>query len=432
MSRDKVAAAGENADQVRTTLAYAIDDDKPLETPVETSLLWHPTRRNRTRPARMNDRRAAIAAAIQAAESALLLTGAEEIVRAAENWGRCEALGIDTEFVRERTYSARLGLVQISDGRTVWLLDPLVPGALEPLAKLLREPRIDKIFHSPSEDLEVLQLTAGALPEPHIDTQLACALLGQPLQVGYHKAVEWLLDIEIEKEQTRSNWCARPLRPEQLRYAALDVAPLPLIWSLLEQKLLEKDRLAWFREDCERQLSKARSIPDPKELWQRIKGSGRLDGLSLAILQELARWREDLARDKDLPRGFILPDPVLVTIADRKIQRTGELAEIDGLHPKAVQRHGAAVCDRVQRAMQAGLELPPLATLSRPQRRQLGKLRTRVGSKADALGVEASLLATKRELEELVLSAGNEIPERLTGWRMDQITKDLLAILDGS
>jgi ribonuclease D len=370
--------------------------------------------------------------ALSAADSALFLQSPTQISQAARAWQRCSTLGLDTEFVRERTYHANIGLVQISDGRTVWLLDPLVDGAVEPLAQLLSNRAIAKIVHSPSEDLEVLMHATGALPDPVLDTQIACAMLGQPLQLGYHNAVEWLLGVAIDKDQTRSNWCARPLRQAQLRYAALDVCLLPLMWRKLEAALEKQGRLGWFMEDCGRQIERARNPLDSTRSWQRIRGHGRLDGTSLAILMSLAEWRENVARKRNRPRGFIVPDSLLLAIASRKMTSLEELAGLDDLHPMARQRHGTAIIRIVAETLDSGHQVPPVKPLTTRQRKLLKQMRDRVLEKAGQLGIEPALLAPRKELEELVhLNASEGIPERLQGWRKEAVTGDLLGILNG-
>ena len=167
--------------------------------------------------------------ALAAADQAIMIETAPQLQKAVNEWLECEVLGIDTEFVRERTWRADLGLVQLSDGKKVWLVDPLKTGPLHPLSSLLEDQATAKILHAPSEDLDVLLYTTGGVPEPLFDTQIACAMLGESLQMGYHTTVEWLLDIIVDKGETRSNWCKRPLRPAQLHYAALDVCLLPMM-----------------------------------------------------------------------------------------------------------------------------------------------------------------------------------------------------------
>ena len=171
----------------------------------------------------------AISTAIAAADTAIMVETAAHLQQAIDHWQRSEVIGIDTEFFRERTYRAELGLVQLSDGHQVWLVDPLKTGPLQIFAAFFESATVTKILHAPPEDLEVLLYTTSTCPEPLFDTQIACAMLGQPLQMSYHKTVEWLLGVTIDKGETRSNWLKRPLRAAQLHYAALDVCLLPLM-----------------------------------------------------------------------------------------------------------------------------------------------------------------------------------------------------------
>jgi ribonuclease D len=368
--------------------------------------------------------------ALKAADSAILLERPVDVQRASKAWQRSGVLGLDTEFVRERTYFANLGLVQISDGQTVWLVDPMDPDTLEPIGALFRSRSITKLFHSPSEDLEVLLHTTGTLPDPMIDTQAACALLGKPLQMGYHTAVQWLFGVELDKEQTRSNWCARPLKRAQLHYAALDVCLLPEMWSRLQHRLEQKGRLDWLVEDCQRQLDRAKAPVNPTDVWQRIRGVGRLDGQSLALLQTLVQWREEEARRKNRPRGFIVKDDVLREIAERRPRHAGELSEVEDLHPNAARRYGDVICEIVERVLADGTELEPMERLSSRQNALLNRLRGTTAATADALGLEPTVLATKRELEQLVRTHPDcDIPERLRGWRKKVVTDNLIEIL---
>ncbi|MFT5139730.1 MAG: ribonuclease D [Lysobacterales bacterium] len=371
----------------------------------------------------------AIETAMEAANSALLLNTEAQISRASKAWKRCSFLGLDTEFVRERTFYANIGLVQLSDGHTVWLVDPLVKGAVEPLRELLEDPSISKIIHSPSEDLDVLSSAIGALPEPMIDTQLACALLGKPLQSGYHTAAEWLIGVAIDKDQTRSNWCARPLRQVQLKYAALDVCLLPLMWEILKSRLEEKNRLSWFEEDCQKQLDKARFSGDQDIFWQRIRGIGRLDGESLAILQSLSQWREKEARERNRPRGFVVPDPILLSISRSKMTSIESLKTIDDFHSQAIERHGEKLIERVKNTLSSGHQLPMIEEPTPAERKMLTDMRAVIKKKADEMGVESTVLASKKDLESLIQNGENEWPLKLQGWRQNEFGSDLLSIL---
>lgn len=369
--------------------------------------------------------------ALAAADQPIMVESASQLQQAVKDWLDCEVLGIDTEFVRERTWRADLGLVQLSDGKRVWLVDPLKTGPLNPLSTLFEDQTIVKILHAPSEDLDVLLYTTGAVPTPLFDTQTACAMLGESLQMGYHKTVNWLLSIAIDKGETRSNWCKRPLRPEQLHYAALDVCLLPMMHRQLLARLKDLDRHDWLTEDCERLLNKAKTPADPDQSWKRINGNDRLNGTSLAILQSMAKWREQEAETRNLARGFVIKDADLMTIANRQPTRLDALLELDIWHPKAIQRHGPTLLAMINQILQKGLIAEPPDMLTPEHRPLMASMRKLVQKKATELSVDPALLASRRELESLILSTHDQpVSERFLGWRNDIITTDLLVIKD--
>ncbi len=367
--------------------------------------------------------------ALAAADQPIMIESAAQLEFAIKNWLQCEVIGIDTEFVRERTWRAELGLVQLSDGKKVWLVDPLKTGPLDPLSSLFKNQAITKILHAPSEDLDVLLYTTGAVPDPLFDTQIACAMLGQSLQMGYHTTVEWLLNITIDKDQTRSNWCKRPLHAAQIRYAALDVCLLPMMHRQLLEKLEELNRESWLAEDCARLLSRAETPADPEQSWKRLNGNARLDGTSLAILKTLATWRDQEAERQNLARGFVIKDQALMTIANKKPGSLGALSELDVWHPKAVQRHGPTLIAHIDNILQQGLTAPPPDVLQPEHRKLMDSMRKLVQKRATELSVDPALLASRRELEGLILLAEDgPIPERFLGWRKDIITDELIVL----
>ena len=370
-----------------------------------------------------------IKTALNAADQPIMVESAAQLEQAVNDWSQCELIGIDTEFVRERTWRADLGLVQLSDGKTVWLVDPLKTGPLDPLSTLFSNQAITKVLHAPSEDLDVLLYTTGAVPEPLFDTQIACAMLGQPLQMGYHTTVEWLLNITIDKGETRSNWCHRPLRPAQIRYAALDVCLLPMMQRQLLANLKALDRESWLAEDCASLLSKARTPADPEQSWKRFNGNNRLDGSALAILKSLATWRDEEAERQNLARGFVIKDNALMTIVNKKPRSLSELSDLDVWHPRAIQRHGPALIARIDKILQQGLTSPIPDSLKPEHRKLMGSMRELVQQRATELSVDPALLASRRELESLILSPeGEPLSDRFLGWRENIITKDLIAL----
>jgi len=372
--------------------------------------------------------------ALRAAAKPLLLEKTEQLLAAAENWQQRPILGIDTEFLRERTYRAQLGLVQVSDGISAWLVDTLQLENLQPLKAMFADASILKVFHSASEDLEVLWNTLGIVPQPMVDTQIACALLNQPLQMSYHHAVKWLTGIEVDKEQTRSNWIRRPLKTEQLHYAATDVVFLPAMMEKLRADLLAHDRWSWLTEDVAKMIATSRQTTSPERAYLRLGGSNQLNMSSLHILQSLAAWREQTARDRNRARGFVITDKALLQLASKKPQSADELKELAGLHPKALNRYQKELLEIINqnRDGQAPIEQP--LPLNARQRQIINAMREVVRHEARQLNLDPALLASKKQLEALLRAchSGGPIPKRLKGWREAVITEKLLKLIADS
>jgi ribonuclease D len=350
---------------------------------------------------------------------------------ASQAWKDKPALGIDTEFVRERTYRANLGLVQVSDGETAWLIDPLAVPSLDSLVRLLNNSEILKVLHSGSEDLEVLLHSVGTLPEPMVDTQIACAMLGQPLQLSYHNAANWLLGAELDKDQTRSDWCRRPLQTRQLHYAAMDVLLLPHMLGMLREKLELMDRWGWLVEDVARMQQMARLDPDPDSIYLRVAGAGRLEQENLRVLRALARWREIKAIRENRARGFVVRDTGLIRLAREMPNRPDAVQGMDELHPQFARRHGEELVQLINDARTDSSPIDKIQPLDEKQRAQLKRMRNLVQAKSIELEVDPALLASRKELEKLIRAeAGMEpFPERFIGWRKAVITDDLLNII---
>ena len=369
---------------------------------------------------------------LAAAGKPLLVESAGTLEQAIQAWSRSEVLGLDTEFVRERTFRADLGLVQVFDGENCWLIDPMALGDLDPLADFLGNSTMMKVIHSGSEDMEVLFHRLGSVPRAIVDSQIACAMLGQPLQLGYHHAVDWLFGVEIEKDHTRSNWLRRPLSSGQLRYAALDVVLLPTMMRRLQVELGQLGRWAWLQEDVQRMIRASTQDVDPGRAWARIGGAGSLSDSERVVLSALAAWREHTAMEKNIARGFVVADSSLLAMARRKPHSKADLGQIEKLHPKAVERYGETWLALVAQAP-SNPPVQPLPQLSRAQRTLLNTMRKRVAAIADSLKVDAALLASRKQLERLIFtySQSGRLPERFDGWRKAVVTAELLEIMQG-
>ncbi|MGH8209792.1 MAG: ribonuclease D, partial [Steroidobacteraceae bacterium] len=248
-----------------------------------------------------------------------------------------EAIGLDTEFLRERTYRAELCLVQVSATSEASCVDPLALTDLAPLARVLTAPGIIKVMHASRQDIEVLLPVTG-LVRPVFDTQVAAALAGLPAQVGYAELVRRLIGPELAKTHTRTDWSRRPLSPEQIEYALDDVRHLLPLKSLLEEQLQSLGRLEWLAEELAALADAGSFTTEPEQAWQRIKGLRGLDDERLRLAQQLAAWRERRASGRNRPRGWILDDTALREIVLRVPRSAQELSAIAEV-PAGVVKH---------------------------------------------------------------------------------------------
>jgi len=339
-----------------------------------------------------------------------------------------DAIGLDTEFLRERTYRAELCLVQVSATSDASCVDPLALADLGPLASVLTAPGTIKVMHASRQDIEVLLPVTG-LVHPVFDTQIAAALAGLPAQVGYAELVRRLIGRDLAKTHTRTDWSKRPLSPEQIEYALDDVRYLLPLKSLLEERLQKLGRLSWLAEELA-SLEDSRSfITAPEDAWRRLKGLRGLDDERLRLAQRLAAWRERRAMDRNKPRGWILDDTALREIVLRVPRSTGDLSAISEL-PAGVVKHSGDELLACVRA--ADITNPPPAL---PERQRPDPLRTALVKKLAALnqtvaadlGLSPEILATRRDLEEL--AEGRQDAAVLKGWRRGVIGDRMLAIL---
>lgn len=369
-----------------------------------------------------------------------LIESASQLRHACDRWRQQPTLGLDTEFVRERTFFPALGLIQVSDGSESFLVDPLAIKDLAPLADVLRHPRVVKILHSPSEDLEVFYHRFGELPRPIFDTQIAAALVGLGFGLGYRHLVRELFTVEIPKDETRTNWLRRPLTPAQKDYAALDVAYLPGLHTLLDERLRHLGRESWAREECEQIIDANRFLPDPETIYLKVRTARSMSRQELAVLRTLCSWREQEARRRDLPRNFVIHEAALPHLARQQPTSLEALSTIKAIHPNEIRRHGRTLVHLIERAGQLPLEaLPPSphrpVDLS-PFRGLIDELREAVAAVAAELDVPAELLASKKTVEDLVRQAlTRDEPSHaavLGGWRRKAIGDRLLSILVGS
>ena len=341
------------------------------------------------------------------------------------------AIGLDTEFIRERTYWPQLALVQIALGESdddILLVDPLRPGMAKALAPLLADPRVLKLMHSPSEDLVAFKHACSVLPAPLFDTQAAAALCGLGSGLGYQKLVQAVTGVELAKGETRSDWLRRPLSPAQLDYAADDVRHLHALHRDLQSRLATNGRAAWLAEDSERQLANATS--DDSDRWPHlaIRSAQFLDLDGQRRLLRLLRWRDAQARTSDRPRSWILDNELAVALARQKLDsRLRFDALLDGF-PKAPRNLRTPLWDALITPLPDEAQAPPVRGDDR-DKKQLRALQDAVAAVAAELGLPEGVLASRRLLEGL--QDGNGWTGPLAGWRRAVLEPRLSPLLGG-
>ena len=332
-----------------------------------------------------------------------------------------DAIAVDTEFVRTDTFYPLLGLIQLSDGEQVWLVDPVALENLAPVRQLLLDPETVKVFHSCSEDLEVLRHWLDAVPAPLFDTQVAAAFLDYGFSRGYSALVEAVLDIQLDKHETRSDWLRRPLSESQLRYAAEDVFYLMHVYRHLQEGLRESERSSYMGEEMADLVAQAATEEDLESYYQRVKGAWKLDMAELAALRTLTTWREEEARLRDRPRNRIVSDKALLEMLKFKPQQVNGLYSVEGFNKGLIRRYGEQLMELYQQAhSEEGLQPIP-EPLDKPEKALMSRCRQVLEERAEELGIAQELLAKKKDLEPLVRTAragATRLPARLAaGWR---------------
>ena len=340
-------------------------------------------------------------------------------------------IAVDTEFARERTYFPHIGLIQIAGNGQIACIDPLAFDVKPQLSELLSSNSITKVFHACPQDLEVLELTLGEKTCPLFDTQVATALMNDDHQISYARLVEKELNIQLPKSQTRTDWLKRPLTEAQLEYAADDVRYL---LSLYKQQLGELEALGrsqWMREECERLCSTTLNNQDGlSDCWIRVKGKERLRGIELAVLQDVAVWREKQAIAKDRTRRRILPDDHVVQIAVKQPKNISELTRIGHMRKlfgmSELESLSETICSACSRPES---EWPTLRRrqLTLDQSAALSAVLDALGKKASELGISQGMLCNRKDAERLIL--GKRDLQVLRGWRLECIGNKLLELV---
>lgn len=343
---------------------------------------------------------------------------------------RVDAVGVDTEFMREKTFYSQLCLVQVAAGSEILIIDPLSDADSGRFWQVLLDR--EWVAHSARQDIEVIYQTAGRMPAALFDTQIAAALLGYQPQIGYAGLIKALFDADLPKSHTRANWTLRPLPEEYLAYAAEDVEYLLPARERLAEQLDEKGRLQWAIADSRLLLDPALYASNAASAALRLKSLKSLGGARRTAAAALAAWRETEAIERNLPRQWILKDAVLTDIAVRLPGSRAELERIDGLPPKVIRRAGDTLLEAIAAARgESGAEQPAGRRRGAPDEQQkslLEAMQARVGRCAKELGVAAETIASRKELSAVVLEGERNV-RVFTGWRKALVGDELAKML---
>jgi ribonuclease D len=364
------------------------------------------------------------------------ITTDSDLAKYCQIWQEQDFIALDTEFMRTSTFYPKPGLVQVADAHACYLVDPLTVSDWSSFAELLDNQQVVKVFHACSEDLEVCHRLSGTTPMPVADTQIGAALGSLGGIMGFQRLVKAVLDLDIDKGETRSDWLQRPLRPQQVEYAVADVFYLYQCYERLMVLLTDMGRVSWWQEDCARILALGEITEDYSQQYRKVKLAWKLRPQEQYVLQQMAVWREETARIWNVPRSQVVEDSVLWNMARYQPAHQGDLARA-GMKPHTRQRIGDEALVLIAKALEVKEELWPDA-LQKPLSPQAGDclkvLKKAVTACADSIDIPADMLVKKKTLEALLRSGyprgPYSLPEPLLGWRKTVIGDDLLLNLE--
>lgn len=370
-----------------------------------------------------------------------LITNQDELNTACGLLAEAPYITIDTEFIRERTYWPKLCLLQLAracgdwGNEVVYLIDPLADIDLAPVFSLMADETTLKVFHAARQDIEIFVNLAGAVPTPIFDTQVAAMVCGYGDQVGYETLVKRIAKAQLDKSSRFTDWSRRPLSSKQLTYAAGDVTHLRMVYESLRDQLAKSGRASWVDAEMAVLRSVDTYVVMPDDAWRRVKTRSN-DPRFLAVVKSLAKWREEEAQKRDVPRGRILKDDAVLEVAANKPKTREQL-----LASRSLQREGRKpeVCDAILAAVAAGEAAPPEQPINSPRQHMRPKpgaqalsdlLKVLLKAKADDLGVAQRLIASSSELEDLAQGL-REDAKALEGWRNEAFGADALRLING-
>ena len=369
----------------------------------------------------------------------MYITSSDQLKTFCESLQSSDVLAVDTEFVRERTYFHRIGLIQVGGKAGFAAIDPIILNDLTPLLEILKDPKKIKVFHAARQDLEILVRLCGQVIPPVFDTQVAAALVGWGSQISFAKLIQKALGKHIHKSETYTDWCRRPLSENQIKYAIDDVRYLLPAYEKLLERLVQLKRADWVAGEVNNWEDPATfALPDPQTRFLKIKSLRSLSRRNLAVLRELAAWREKVAITRDCLAKSIVRDETLLEIARKMPKEIKELSTLRGFHHKEAGKSGAAIL----KAVKKGNEVPEADLPKLPEAdgysttRGIEELLSAfVQIRSEELKIEPSVLADRKRIRSFATHFGQKfnMDENflLQGWRKECIGEPMLKLLNG-
>ena len=340
---------------------------------------------------------------------------------------------LDTEFIREKTYRAKLCLIQIATDDIVACIDPIALDDISPLMAIIHDNNKIKVLHSARQDYEIFYDLDNKLPAPLFDTQLAASLLGYGEQVGYGALVSKVLGVQLDKAHTRTDWSRRPLNQAQIHYASDDVFYLRQLYPLLKKQLIEQGRENWLDEEFEALCQPELFITHPEDAWQKVKGINRLRPRQFAAAKNIARWREEMAIKSDRPRRWILADDILLAASQLLPKSISQLESIVNIKKATVENSGNFILACVKDALE--LDDSELPSTEKPKRLTADQeiiadlLMTQLKLVANEQNISPANIANRKMIEK-VIYGDTDVP-LLKGWRHQLAGKKIQDLLAG-
>lgn len=364
----------------------------------------------------------------------MYISTSEELCAFCKRAATFDAVAIDTEFLRERTYHARLCLVQAATPEECVVIDPLAIEDLSALAELMTDEDMLKVFHACSQDMEVLYHALGVLPTPIFDTQVAAAFLGERVQISYNGLVHAFCDVDLPKTESLTDWSRRPLSDLQLEYAVDDVRYLIQAFDVIIERLDELGRASWVLDEMRPMTSLDHYVVDRKTVFKRVKRINSCTRRQLAVARELAAWRERRAERRDVPRKWIMSDEVLLALVKRVPTTVDDFRRTRG-----TEQLSEADVDAALVAIERGRNCPTakLPQINRPHRAPSPEVESvcdlmyaLIRLVSERSGVATSIIASRDELVSYM-----EHPEKSPlrdGWRFELVGTLLDDLLSGN